>query len=97
MANQAKPQLHDISELERIAGIRSRIAALAELLGPDELAVLELVGNGLARGRTVYGELAIATDRRDFRAEAGDELRDALVYVACELLRLRKGSDPRCR
>lgn len=96
MTNPPKSQPLDqqrppISELERLTEIRSRIAGLCELLGGDELEVLELVAHGLARGRPLYGELAIATDRRDFRAEAGDELRDSLVYIACELLRLRRG------
>jgi hypothetical protein len=38
-----------------------------------------------------YGELRVLQDQRDFRVEAGAELRDALVYVAAELLRLRRG------
>lgn len=80
--------------LEHIAAIRARVAGITELLGADELAVLELVAQGLARGRAVYGELKVATDRRDFRAEAGDELRDAIVYSAAELLRLQRGGSP---
>lgn len=79
------------ADLERVAEARTRLAGLAELLGADELAVLELVAHGLARGRAVYGELVIATDRRDFRAEAGEELRDAIVYSAAELLRVQRG------
>jgi FixJ family two-component response regulator len=67
----------------------ARLTAIAAQLGPDELTVLEMVAAGLAHGRAVYGELDLAHDRRDFRAEAGDELRDALVYLAAELLRLR--------
>lgn len=70
--------------------LRARLVAIAEHLGPDELAVLEMIAAGLARGRTTYGELRVDTDRRDFRAEAVEELRDTLVYVAAEVLRLRR-------
>ena len=70
--------------------LRARLVAIADKLGPDELAVLEMIAVGLARGRTIYGELRVDTDRRDFRAEAVEELRDTLVYVAAELLRLRR-------
>jgi hypothetical protein len=79
-----------------IVALRARIGALAELLGPDELAVLEMVAQGLARGRAVYGELDVVRDRRDFRAEAGEELRDAMVYLGSELIRMhRRGVDRR--
>lgn len=67
-----------------------RLADLAALLGPDELEVLIAVAEGIARGRRVYGQLEIDRDRRDFAAEAGAELRDALVYVAAELVRLQR-------
>jgi hypothetical protein len=72
----------------------TRIADYLAQLGPDELEVMLLVAEGLARGRAVYGELRADRDPRDFRTEAGAELRDCLVYVAAELLRLRhtKGS-----
>jgi hypothetical protein len=71
-------------------GLRARIADFLGQLGPDELEVTLLVVEGLARGRIVYGELRVAHDGRDFRAEASAELRDAIVYVAAELLRLRR-------
>jgi hypothetical protein len=82
------------ADLERVAEARTRLAGIAELLGEDEIAVLEQVAVGLAAGRKVYGELVLATDRRDFRAEAGAELRDAIVYSAAELLRLQRGGTP---
>lgn len=69
---------------------RARLAALLDQLGPDELAVMEMVAHGLVRGRQVYGELDVATDRRDLHAELGAELRDALVYAAAGLLRLQR-------
>lgn len=60
-------------------------------LGPDEVAVLLEVARGLQRGRAVYGELELATDRRDFAREALEECRDGLVYAAAGLVRLRRG------
>ncbi len=71
--------------------VRTRIAELARALGPDELAVLALVAQGLVRGRSVYGELDTKSDRRDFRREASEELRDTLVYMGAELVRLQRG------
>ena len=67
--------IHEVIEL------RARLVAMTEHLGRDELAVLETVAAGLARGRTVYGELRIDADRRDFRAVAAREIRDGLVYL----------------
>jgi hypothetical protein len=69
---------------------RERIlAALAEL-GDDEAAVLALVAERLAMGRRVYGELQLATDRRDFREEALMELADGCVYLAAGIVRAKK-------
>lgn len=77
---------------EQAVATRARIADHVALLGPDELGVVLAVVEGLARGRTIYGELDLARDRRNMRAEAGEELRDALVYIAAELVRLRCGA-----
>ena len=79
-----------ISDLERLVEARLRLAGLAELLGPDELASLELCAHGLVRGRDVYGALNVATDTRDMRSEAIQELRDTMVYAAAGLLRLHR-------
>lgn len=61
------------------------IAALVEQLaqlGADELVVVgEMIGR-LVAGRAQYGELRLATDQRDWDAEASDELRDFLIYRA---------------
>lgn len=61
-------------------------AALAEL-GADEAEVLALVAERLAAGRRTYGELQLATDRRDFREEALMELADGCVYLAAGIAR----------
>jgi len=69
-----------------------RLLDLARNLGADELAVLELVAEGMVAGRRVYGELRVDKDPRDFRAEAIEELRDSMVYTSAAMLRLRRGS-----
>jgi len=70
----------------------SELLGIAVDLGDDEIAVLVEVARGLAAGRPVYGELDVDADPRDFRAEAGEELRDCLVYVGAALVRLgRRG------
>lgn len=81
---------NNIAAAEQLVEARSRVASLAELLGFDELHVLELVAHGLARGRSVYGELRVATDARDFTNEAIAELRDTMVYVGAQLVRLQR-------
>jgi len=68
----------------------ARITDYVGFLGDDELAVLAAAAEGLARGHKVYGDLQLERDQRDFVVEAGDELRDAIVYVAAELVRLRR-------
>lgn len=77
-----------MTDLESLEAARSRVAALAAMLGPDEVRVLELVAEGLACGRSVYGELRVSTDRRNFTDEATAELRDTLVYVGAQLVRI---------
>lgn len=48
---------------------------------PDELRVVEQLLDGLERGRAVYGMLELASDNRDWLAEARAELRDCLFYL----------------
>lgn len=81
----------DLTAAERLADLRCRVAGYLELLGLDELAALELVAQGLARGREVYGELKLEADTRDMRREAMEELRDSMTYTAAALLRLQRG------
>jgi hypothetical protein len=84
----------NLSDAERLADLRCRVAGYLELLGADELAALELVAQGLARGHGVYGELQLETDTRDMRREAMEELRDSMTYTAAALLRLQRGRTP---
>ena len=61
----------------------------ARQLGPDELRVLVTIAERLVAGRAQYGELVLATDRRDFTIEASEEALDAAVYLAARLLKER--------
>lgn len=69
------------------SAIQNRIAAL----NPDELAVLESALDdlltGLERGRENYGPLWLHNDPRDFLAEAREEQRDQMLYLAMDLVR----------
>jgi hypothetical protein len=69
------------------AGMAERLVEICAELGADELGVLLLVAERLAKGRWRYGALNVATDGRDFRTEALEEAADGLVYVACALMR----------
>lgn len=73
----------------------ARLSAIAAQLAGDELAVLTLIAERLLCGRERYGELRVATDRRDFAREALEEAADGLVYAAATLVREagRRSSD----
>jgi hypothetical protein len=55
----------------------------------DEQRVLDLIQARMLAGRRQYGPLDLATDGRDFRVETLEELLDAIVYLACWLVKLR--------
>ena len=65
----------------------AQLLIAAEQLGLDELAVLALIAERLLLGRRHYGELHLATDRRNFQREALEEAADLAVYAAAGLLR----------
>jgi hypothetical protein len=71
--------------VRHLAGLMQLIAQL----GDDERAVLQVVAERLHMGQQRYGRFSIATDGRDFRHEAVEEVADALVYAAAALLRGR--------
>src|SRR5450759_1093575 len=56
--------------------------AIAEHLGPDELAVLTFVAERLRSERSTYGELHLATDTRNFTREVLEEAADMALYAA---------------
>jgi hypothetical protein len=66
---------------------RLSILELCVGLEGDELRVVESVCEGLTRGRATYGILDVESDSRDFVREAGEEVRDAIIYVTAALLR----------
>lgn len=70
----------------------SDLWSMANTLGSDELEALNAVARGLVTGRHTYGELDVANDPRDFKAEAFQEVRDALVYLGAQLVKLQKGN-----
>jgi hypothetical protein len=58
-------------------------------LGDDERAVLQLVAERLHTGQQRYGRFNLAADGRNWHGETLEEIADALVYVACGLMRER--------
>jgi len=54
--------------------------------------VLAEVARRLVAGQRLYGQLDLARDRRDWTAEAGEELADAAVYLAIRALQRRRGA-----
>jgi hypothetical protein len=67
------------------------LLTVVKRLGPDEVALLALIAERLLLGRRRYGELHLATDRRDFQHEALEEAADLAVYAAAGLLREKRG------
>jgi hypothetical protein len=59
-------------------------------LNKNERAVLEMVERRLKKGREIYGELDIDTDRRDFVQETLEECIDGMVYLAVKLMQLKE-------
>ena len=68
---------------------RSLVVTRIADLGEYELRVLLRVADRLAMGRTQYGELDLARDRRNWDDEARAEVLDLAVYVAMALERPR--------
>ena len=68
--------------------LRRDLAALAARLGADELRVLVLLAARAWMGQARYG--CLDRDRRDFRAEALEELADGLFYSTAALLSRRR-------
>jgi hypothetical protein len=71
------------------APMAQRLVEICGELGTEELRVLILVAERLRIGQRRYGRFDLATDGRDWYAEAADEIADALVYAACGLMRGR--------
>lgn len=80
-----------MKEWERSTEHRTRIDRATAQLGVDELEVLAVIAERMARGRAVYGEWHADTDQRNHRREAAEEGMDAAVYLAMEEVRARRG------
>jgi hypothetical protein len=68
-------------------GARIALAAIIAELGSQEVAVLTLLAKRLQLGQRAYGLIDVASDPRDYDAERGEELADALVYTGMAELR----------
>jgi hypothetical protein len=85
-----------LSAFRQIAGI-GRVDADPQMaidfpkLGTDEQRVLQLIAARLEMGAGTYGPLAVASDARDWRHEAAEELLDGCVYLACDVMRRKEG------
>lgn len=64
-----------------------RVHVAFESLGPDEREVLALIAERLVKGRQVYGELNVATDKRDMVKETLEEAADQAVYATIGLMK----------
>lgn len=69
-----------------VLDIAQRIAALPR----DEQEVLLLVLEGAERGLSQYGALDLDTEERDLEAEALAEHRDAVFYLAADIVRRKR-------
>jgi hypothetical protein len=67
------------------------LTAATSWLGDDEIRVLARIAERLRHGAGVYGQMHVASDRREFRKEAREEVEDALVYLACAWLKQEGG------
>jgi hypothetical protein len=78
-----------IARLGLAANLCARIQRLAEN-GGDECAVINAFVQRLEVGFERYGALDLASDRRDWRKEASEEVDDFVVYR--EMWRLTAGA-----
>ena len=69
----------------------ARFARALEHLPPDECEIVtraaEMVAEGAGIGLGSYGPLRLDRDKRDFRHEAEQEVRDLLFYLIADNLR----------
>lgn len=72
--------------MSRHDSLTQRIEALQE----DEKAIIEVLLDRIEQGRKEYGSWKV-NDGRDYRAEAFDEVIDALHYCAAALVKKKQG------
>lgn len=85
MAALPKPKAASVlTWARRRAAGRKELDTLLEKLGPDEVMILVRVARRLEFGRIRYGDMKLASDKRNFMKEAMEELLDWLVYMEGE-------------
>jgi hypothetical protein len=62
------------------------LVVLAQL-GTDELRVIAELAKRLEMGQRRYGLLDLLRDARDYLRERNEEVLDASIYAACEIVR----------
>ena len=75
----------DLGPMQRAYGEWSELYGLYCACSDDERRVLLRVARRLDMGRRQYGQLVLATDKRNFREEACQEALDMAAYLACLL------------
>ena len=76
--------------LRRVRMWLSKLLECWEGLEPDAQEVVVEVAARLVKGRAAYGDLDIEKDKRDFIQESAEELFDNSVYLASEVIKLRR-------
>lgn len=59
-------------------------------LNTDERAVVEMQVDRMLAGKTVYGNLNVDTDARDFELEMLQEILDGMHYTCMRILQLMR-------
>ena len=67
--------------------LRTRIRAILDFLGTDELQLVGRLAARVSLGRARYGEWVAANDGRDLSNEQLEEYLDAMAYGAMRALR----------
>lgn len=71
----------------RREALARELCALICTCSIDELRAFGVIARKvMTKGRESYGPTVLATDKRDFLAEAGDEFLDAIWYVALHVV-----------
>lgn len=73
----------------RVPGRPAQLFVDVHGLEPDAIRVVERVVERLRLGQKQYGPLDLATNPRDWKAEAAEELLDATAYLAMQSVKER--------
>lgn len=78
-----------MNRTECLKELTSYIGAMSD----DELEILTLIASRIDGGRSTYGALDMATDKRVPAKELLEEVLDTMPYAAWALLKLRSHGD----